>query len=112
MQPDSLHSTSSGPLLSPDLSPAPRLVYALHFEITPSEGSHSTSLIVWPDNPTRIARPVNREKRWLEVEAGDEVFLQGKRREVLEVRVYRSSRGHEGGPVVRSDREWMGKDDA
>ena len=90
----------------------PRLVHALQFEISPSPGMHSACLVIWPDNPTRKARPVRRDQDWLEVEAGDEIFVAGKRRRVLEVRVYRSTRGFEGEPVVRSGREWMLQRDA
>ena len=50
---------------------------------------------------------MRRNQDSLEVEAGDEVFVAGKRQRVLEVRVYHSTRGFEGKPVVTSGREWM-----
>ena len=43
----------------------------------------------------------------IDVEAGYETILQGKRRKVLEVRVCRSSQPAEDEPVVKSGREWM-----
>ena len=90
----------------------PRLVHALQFEITPSPGMHRACLVIWPDHPSRKARPVRRNQDWLEVAAGDETFVAGKRRTDLEVRVYRSTRGFEGEPVVRCGREWLLQRDA
>ena len=66
---------------------SPRLIHALQFELTPTLGMHSRCLIVWPDKPNSLARPVDRQKHWLEVEAGDEIFVSGKRCGVLAVQV-------------------------
>ncbi|MEZ6146845.1 MAG: hypothetical protein R3B91_15800 [Planctomycetaceae bacterium] len=42
-------------------------------------------LLVWPFRPKRIAqiRPLDRHQDWMDVRAGDEVFIHGNRTFVM-----------------------------
>jgi hypothetical protein len=65
---------------------------------------------VHPDRQSPIARPVDVHQDWLDVRAGDDVYLKGRRNRVVEVRLYRGSDGactvsHE--TVITCGRDWL-----
>ena len=70
----------------------------------------SACIVVHPDRQSPIARPADRNQNWLDVRAGDEVYLKGRRNRVAEVRLYRGSDGgrtvnHES--VITCGRDWL-----
>lgn len=86
--------------------PIVRRLQALQFDLV-SIASHPTSIIVWPDKPTVLVRPADHRKHWLDVRAGDEVYLSKQLCEVAAVRVFQGEPDTGETPVVKSGRDWL-----
>lgn len=80
-------------------------VYALQFDLQ-TKPPRSSLLIVWPDDSGGNARPVKHQQHWLDLRAGDQLYVGGKRRTVTAVRVYRGDGAGSSTPVVDCGRAW------
>lgn len=89
-----------------------RAISSLKLELA-CEPPRSMQLVVHPYQPFRNSRPVEHGKGWLDVMAGDHIFIAGKRHRVTAVSVYRAADGgrtvgHE--PMAVNGRAWIASD--
>ena len=71
-------------------------------------GNHSALIVIPVDvRATRCCRPVDREQDWLDVKRGHQLYVNGKRRTVRRVRLYRTNEPVAGEIEVESGRDWL-----
>ena len=81
-------------------------IYSLQFELA-TPPPQLTFIVVPLDTGSRIARPAERGKSWLDVEAGNVIIVDGKRWVVKNVWPYRTSLCTSDYRAVKSGRAWL-----